>query len=207
MDRLLDSAGFQGVTSRISRRTFMRLIGAGVVVGSGIDALQLVGPTRVYARVRIKTRAHEEERNVDSDSVFTLPFTASHVAVHWEGHHDALVRVAFDAGAGFAAASTVLHDEVGEQKNDGRTYGAVMIAGGASAVRVVTDRPLPRLRVLAMVDGERTVTYVRHGQRSSGRAQSAGCHLTCRMAMRRDSDAVAAELLSAPEAHLPCHTD
>ena len=137
----------------------MRLIGAGVVVGSGIDALQLVGPTRVYARVRIKTRAHEEERNVDSDSVFTLPFTASHVAVHWEGHHDALVRVAFDAGAGFAAASTVLHDEVGEQKNDGRTYGAVMIAGGASAVRVVTDRPLPRLRVLAMVDGERTVTY------------------------------------------------
>src|SRR5712691_7880300 len=101
---------------------------------------------------------HMRKRNVDSDSVFTLPFIASHVAVHWEGHHDALVKVAFDAGAGFAAASTVLHDEVGEQKNDGRTYGAVMLAGGASAVRVVTDRSLPRLRVLAMVDGERTVT-------------------------------------------------
>jgi len=137
----------------------MRLLGAGVVVGSGIDALQLLGSTSVYARVTIKTKAHEEERNVDSDSVFALPFNASHVAVHWEGNHDALVQVAFDAGAGFGAVSTVLHDEVGENKKDGRTYGAVMHAGGAGAVRVLTDRPLARLRVLAMVDGERTVTH------------------------------------------------
>lgn len=147
------------MTSRISRRTFMRLLGAGVVVGSGVGALHLVGPTTVYARVQIKTRAHEEERNVDRDSIFTVPFKASHVAVHWEGHHDALVKVAFDAGAGFGAASLVLHDEVGEHKNDGRTYGAVIPVGSASAVRVITDRPLPRLRVLAMVDGERTVTH------------------------------------------------
>ena len=136
----------------------MRLMGAGIVVGTGIDALQLLGPTHVFARVRIKTRAHEEERDVDGDAVFALPFNASHVAVHWTGHHDALVKVAFDAGAGFGAASTVLHDEVGEHKNDGRTYGAVMLAGAANAVRVITDRPLAQLRVLAMVDGERTVT-------------------------------------------------
>lgn len=49
----------------------------------------------------------------------------------------------------FGPASTVLHDEVGEHKNDGRTYGAVMRLGGASAVRIITDRPLTRLRVLA----------------------------------------------------------
>src|SRR5207245_2864733 len=171
----------------------MRLIGAGIVVGSGIDALQLVGPTRVYAKVRIKTRAHEEERNVDSDSVFTLPFIASHVAVHWEGHHDALVRVAFDAGAGFAAASTVLHDEVGEQKNDGRTYGAVMIAGGASAVRIVTDRPLPGLRVLAMVDGERTVTYST-GAYPTGEDET-GKGVTCAHAYQFNSGTVGIALL------------
>src|SRR3982074_1515624 len=136
------------MASRISRRTFMRLVGAGIVVGSGIDALQLVGSSRVYARVRIETRAHEEERDVDGgDSVFAMPFNASHIAVHWEGNHDALVQVAFDT-AGFGPAFTVLHDEVGEHKNDGRTYGAVMSAGSANAVRIITDRPLPRLRVL-----------------------------------------------------------
>jgi hypothetical protein len=147
------------MTSRISRRAFIRLIGAGIVVGSAIDALHLVDSTTVYARVRIKTRAHEEERDVEGESVFALPFNASHVAVHWEGNHDALVQVAFDSGAGFGAASAVLHDEVGEHKNDGRTYGAVMSAGTARAVRIIADRPLPRLRVLAMVDGERTVTH------------------------------------------------
>jgi hypothetical protein len=136
----------------------MRLIGAGIVAGSALDALRLFGSTRVYARIRIKTNAHEEERDVDGDSIFTLPFMASHVAVHWNGHHDALVQVAFDTGAGFGAAAAVLHDEVGELKNNGRTYGAVMHAGGAGAVRIVTDRPLQGLRVLAMVDGERTVT-------------------------------------------------
>jgi cell division septation protein DedD len=121
--------------------------------------LHLVGSTTAFARVRIKTNAHEEERDVEGESVFALPFNASHVAVHWQGNHDALVQVAFDTGAGFGVASTVLHDEVGEHKNDGRTYGAVMAAGTARAVRVITDRPLPRLRVLAMVDGERTVTH------------------------------------------------
>jgi hypothetical protein len=147
------------MASRISRRTFMRLVGAGIVVGSGIDALQLGGSSRVYARVRIETRAHEQERDVEGDSVFAMPFKASHIAVHWEGNHDALVQVAIDTGAGFGAAFTVLHDEVGEHKNDGRTYGAVMSAGSANAVRIITDRPLPRLRVLAMVDGRRTVTH------------------------------------------------
>jgi len=143
----------------MSRRTFMRMLGAGIVAGSALDALQLFGSPRVYATVRIKTRAHEEERDVDNDSIFALPFKASHIAVHWKGNHDALVQVAFDVGAGFGAVSRVLHDEVGEHKNDGRTYGAVMLAGGAGAVRIVTDRPLIGLRVLAMVDGERTVTH------------------------------------------------
>jgi len=34
-----------------------------------------------------------------------------------------------------------------------------MLAGGAGAVRIVTDRPIAGLRVLAMVDGERTVKH------------------------------------------------
>lgn len=144
---------------RITRRTFLRLAGAGIVIGSGLDALQLLGAQRVYARVRIKTNASEQERDVNGQTTFTLPFNASHVAVHWQGEHDAVVQVAFGVGSGFGAARQVLHDEVGENKNNGRTYGAVMTTGGATAVLVNADRPLSQFRVLAMVDGERTVTY------------------------------------------------
>ena len=130
-----------------------------MVAGSALDALQLWSPREVYATVEIKTDGHEQEQDVDSLSVYQLPFRASHVALHWDGNHDALIQVAFDTGSGFGPLMPVRHDEVGEQKNDGRTYGAVMLALGAVAVRVVTDRPVKRARVLAMVDGRRTVRY------------------------------------------------
>ena len=142
---------------RITRRTFFRWLGAGVVAVSSFDALQLLTARKVYATVEVETRAHEEEQNVDNERVFQLPFNASHVALHWDHAHDALIHVAFETGSGFGAMVAVRHDEVGEQKNDGRTYGAVMLASGATAVRVVTDRPVSRLRVLAMVDGKLTV--------------------------------------------------
>src|SRR5438477_13027835 len=98
------------MTSPMSRRTFMRMLGAAIVAGSALDALQLFGTPRVYATVRIKTRAHEEERDVDNDSIFASPFKASHIAVHWQDNHDALVHAAFEVGAGLGAVSSVLHE-------------------------------------------------------------------------------------------------
>src|SRR5437879_13702375 len=99
------------MNSPMSRRTFMRMLGAGIVAGSALDALQLFGSPRVYASVRIKTRAHEEERDVDNDSIFALPFKASHIAVHWKGNHDALAPVEFDVRGGCGAASSALHEQ------------------------------------------------------------------------------------------------
>ena len=99
----------------------------------------------------IPTTAAEVARAVQGQHTFGLPLSASHVAVHWPGQHDARVAVAFSAdGVTFGAPATVAHDEVGEQRGNGETYGAVMVAGGATAVRVTTDRPLSRVSVLAL---------------------------------------------------------
>jgi hypothetical protein len=70
------------------------------------------------------------------------------------------VTVATGSGGGvFGPATHVERDEVGEQRGDGVTYGTVLPAGGATAVRVTSDRPLGQVIVLAMADGERVVTY------------------------------------------------
>src|SRR4029453_16830407 len=46
--------------------------------------------------------------------------------------------------------------EMGEQRKNGTTYGAVLWAPGGVAVRVSTDRPLARLTVLGLADGVTT---------------------------------------------------
>jgi len=55
-----------------------------------------------------------------------------------------------DDGATYGPAVPVEHDEVGEARGDGETYGAVMPAPGTRFVRVATDRPIARLTVLAL---------------------------------------------------------
>jgi N-acetylmuramoyl-L-alanine amidase-like protein/fibronectin type III domain protein len=47
---------------------------------------------------------------------------------------------------------------MGEQRKNGTTYGAVHSAPGAVAVRVTSDRPLPRLTVLGLSDDGTTAT-------------------------------------------------
>ena len=102
-------------------------------------------------RATIETRAAEVGHAVGREHIFVLPLSASHVALHWPGHHDASVSVALSTdGTTFGPASPVQHDEIGEQRGNGETYGAVMVAGGARYARVTSDRPLPRVSVLAM---------------------------------------------------------
>lgn len=103
------------------------------------------------AGAAVPTVAREVSRAVDRQATIALPLPASHVALHWPGNHDASVTAAFSTdGTTFGAAVPVAHDEIGEQRNNGETYGAVMVAAGATHVRVTSDRLLPRLSVLAM---------------------------------------------------------
>ena len=84
---------------------------------------------------------------------FELERAATHVALYWRGAPDARVRLALRRpGHAFGRWRTVVRDDVGEQRRDGRTYGSVMLARGATAVRVATKRPLRRLSVVALTD-------------------------------------------------------
>lgn len=126
------------------RRLFAPLLAAILVVAT-LPALPTIaaGPVDVVAR--------EVDVAVDRERTVEIPIAASHVALHWRGQHDATVTAAFSAdGRTFGPASVVTHDEVGEGRGNGETYGTVTPAAGARWVRITSDRPLARLTVLAL---------------------------------------------------------
>jgi len=143
-----------------TRRTFLRRAVLGLAVAPAVAAFELGAPQQVVAKLTVKTKAHDQNQQVDGESTYLLPFSASHAAVYWEGPHDALISAAFSAdGRTFGEPQPIIHDEVGGQRRDGRTYGAVMHAAGATAVVIRADRQLKSVNVLSMADGDRTVTY------------------------------------------------
>jgi len=98
----------------------------------------------------VHTRAAEAIGPLDGTEVRALEFAARDVAVHWAGNPDAVVTIAFSVNkVDFGPAQQIVEDEVGEQRRDGRTYGAIQYAGGAVAVRLTSDRPLGQVTVLA----------------------------------------------------------
>ena len=99
------------------------------------------------------TAAYQVSSSIVRTQTFTLPRRATHIAVHWRGQPNARVRVAFSRnGSRFGGAQLVRLDEVGEQLRNGETYGAIMVALRAKAVRVAADRPLARLTLVALTD-------------------------------------------------------
>jgi N-acetylmuramoyl-L-alanine amidase-like protein len=143
-----------------TRRTFLRRAVVGLAIAPAIAAFELGSSRQVVAKVTVKTKANDQNQQVDGKAVYVLPFGASHAAVYWEGEQDALVSAAFSVdGRTFGSPQAVIHDEVGDYKHDGRTYGSVMHAAGATAVLITADRKLKSVNVLAMTDGERTVSY------------------------------------------------
>lgn len=143
-----------------TRRTFLRHALLGLAVAPAVGAFELGAARQVVAKVTVKTRAHDQNQQVDGAAGYPLPFSASHAAVYWEGEPDAVVSAAFSLdGRTFGAPQPIIHDEVGGLRRDGRTYGAVMYAAGATAVLIRADRKLKSVNVLAMTDGERTVSY------------------------------------------------
>src|SRR5919199_1068975 len=114
----------------------------------------------VQAQVVVRTRAAEVSRPVNGSAVMALPFPAGHLAVHWAGNPEAVVNIATSTdGVTFGAATDVERDEVGEQRGNGETYGAVLAGGSATFVKITSDRPIGRVTVLDLADGERVTTY------------------------------------------------
>jgi len=110
--------------------------------------------------------AYEASSPIARSHVFRLPRSATHVAVHWKGTSDAVVRLAFSRdGNRFGPARRVALDEAGEGRTGNETYGAIMLARGARAVNVTTNRPLRRLSLLALTDRGRPLV-LRPGVRS-----------------------------------------
>ena len=115
----------------------------------------------------IRTDTHTVSRAVNRSAVLALPATASRVATYWRGQPDAHVTVAFSTdGTTFTAPVDAGRDEVGEQRRNGITYGAVRVAR-ALLVRVTTDHPLSQLWVDGMSDGTRTVRTVQQSASAS----------------------------------------
>ncbi len=105
----------------------------------------------VAGTAAIPVRAGEVSIALDAMQVVRLPFAASHVAIYWRGPEDASVSVAFGHDeSSFSRPIPVAHDEVGEQRRNGVTYGGLIPAADATVVRVESDLPIARLTVLAL---------------------------------------------------------
>lgn len=142
----------------IAVRRLRRLLAAGPVgalIGVG---LAVVPTTTVQAQAVHRTRAAEVSGALERSEVRPLPFATRHAALYWAGNPDAEVTVSFSRdGVTFGEVFEVEHDEVGMQRNNGQTYGAIVPAGDATVARITTDRPLGRLTVVAMADGGTTI--------------------------------------------------
>ncbi|HEV2760989.1 MAG TPA: N-acetylmuramoyl-L-alanine amidase [Acidimicrobiales bacterium] len=138
------------MTSTAVRR-LRRAIAAGPIgalIGVG---LAVVPTSTVQATVVHHTKAAEVAGPLDGAEVRALPFETRHAALYWEGNPGAEVTVAFGVdGMRFGPSVTVEHDEVGMQRQNGQTYGALLSAGGATTARVTSDRPLGRLTIVAL---------------------------------------------------------
>jgi len=148
----------EAVVDARSLRRVTRLLAAGPIgalIGAG---LSVVPASTVQAQVVQHTKAAEVAGPLNGSDVRTLPFPTRHAALYWAGNPDAAVTVAFSSdGVTFGAAQSVEHDEVGMQRKNGETYGALLPASGATTARVTSDRPLGRLTILALTDGATSV--------------------------------------------------
>jgi hypothetical protein len=125
----------------------------------GITGPSLVAQHSADASVprHVATRSEKVVRSVTAATTVALSRPATSVATYWQGNADAHVTVAFSSdGVHFQTPQSAGRDEMGEQRKNGTTYGALLAAPGAIAVRVSTDRPLARLTVLGLSDGVTT---------------------------------------------------
>ncbi len=152
--------GSHGASARknTGQRRVVRALAGGPIGALIAVGLSVIPATMVQAQVIHHTRAAEVAAPLNGAEVRALPFPTRHAALYWAGNPEADVTVAFSTdGVTFTAPVKVEHDEVGMQRRNGETYGALVPAGGASSARVTSDRPLGRLTILALTEGGTSV--------------------------------------------------
>src|SRR3954453_16351513 len=118
-------------------------------------ALLSLAPSASAARAPL---VRQVSAPVASEHVFRLPGRPTHLALHWRRARSADVRVALGRHGRWHRVAV---DET-TPAHARETYGAVMLARGARVVRVVSDRRLARLTVVALTDrGGRAVPVAR----------------------------------------------
>ena len=117
------------------------LLGAAGVGSSGVCAAGV--PTTGVAQASVALRAAH---------TFRLAPGTTHVALHWRSRAGVRVRYALSRdGTHFGRFRVVLMDETGEGRR-GETFGALVVAAGARAVRVQSSRSLARLTLVELAD-------------------------------------------------------
>ena len=112
--------------------------------GAGSSAVFAAGvPTTGVAQASVALRAAH---------TFRLAPGTTHVALHWRSRAGVRVRYALSRdGTHFGRFRVVLMDETGEGRR-GETFGALVVAAGARAVRVQSSRSLARLTLVELAD-------------------------------------------------------
>jgi hypothetical protein len=146
-----------------------------LVLAVGLTGTSLVAGHSADAVPRhVATRSERVVRSVTGEATVALTRPARSVAAYWKGNADARVTLAFSSdGVHFGTPQSAGRDEMGEQRKNGTTYGALLSAPGAVAVRVSTDRPLKRLTVLGLSDGVTTTAQESTASSTSAAAESA----------------------------------
>ena len=136
----------------------MRRLTLAVLLGLLLSGLVLLAPASSGSTQRVvPVRADEVTVALERTRTVTLPEPAQHVALYWRGNPHARVTVAFSPdGSSFGRPVDAGRDGAGT--HSATTYGAVLAAADAVAVRVRSDRPISRLTVLAMRDGTARTT-------------------------------------------------
>jgi hypothetical protein len=108
--------------------------------------VSLAPPTARAAQPDLVT---ETTSRVVGSVVRRLPFAVDHVALYWAGHRNARVRV--DLGDGRLVDAG--RDDLGAQRHDGRTYGAMLVTTPTRKLRIVSSEPITKLTVLGIGSG------------------------------------------------------
>jgi hypothetical protein len=143
--------------SRVPRRALAIVATACLLTGLAFVA----GPAvATLARGPVNTVAKEVHAavGVGHATDVELPISASHVVLHWKGNPHAQVTVALRAGNGsWGDAQPVDIDDDGPDAGStppsamaDETFGQVIVADGATAIRVAADRPIANLTVVAL---------------------------------------------------------
>jgi hypothetical protein len=150
----------------VLRRCLTVLVLALAATGPGIAAHSVAAPDPTARQVPM--RAEQVVRAVSATTTVRLARPATTVAAYWRGNPHARVSLAFSSdGSHFATPRPAGRDEMGTERHDGTTYGALQTVGHAVAVRVTADRPIARLTVLGLSDGAADKTATTSGHSAS----------------------------------------